>query len=245
MNIRKATMGKRIGACFLDGLFIWVIILAIMAVNYGQGILAMFVTSTLYYGFFEGSRMHASPGKYLCGLKVVDLQGMPLSYRKSFLRSFCKLLSGAILYIGYLMGFFDECGRTLHDRLVGTLVVENHSQTSNGYSQELTPKVIGTMGELAGQSFLVSLQGTIIGRDANACDIIFLGEQASQSISRVHCKIQFQPQTQMFILSDLGSSYGTFKKNGTRIQQGNPVALHSGDEFYLANRAAAFQVSIR
>ena len=85
-------------------------------------------------------------------------------------------------------------------------------------------------------------QGIMMGRDSAACDFVF--PDHAQGISRNHCKIQFNPQTQMFVLYDLGSSYGTFLGNGVRVPQGQPMAMRPGDEFYLASRANLFRVSL-
>lgn len=265
--LTKASMGRRIGAYLLDSLFIWIIILVAFLISVLFGILVSALISVLYYGISEGSKMHASLGKSLCGLMVVDMEGQPLSYGKAFVRSLCKILSSALLGIGYLIGLFDENGRTLHDRIAGTIVVANGSQNPvavRQYPQPETPRanvpyqniypgrmpqgqaqVIGVSGYYAGRSFPVSSQGVMMGRDQTACDIMFPEGQAGQGISRVHCKIQYNPQTQMFILYDLGSSYGTFLTNGIRVTQGQPVALQPGETFYLANQAVKFKVEIR
>jgi uncharacterized RDD family membrane protein YckC len=40
-------------------------------------------------------------------------------------RHFAKILSGIILYIGYLMAFWDDEKRALHDRICSTRVIVN------------------------------------------------------------------------------------------------------------------------
>ena len=104
------------------------------------------------------------------------------------------------------------------------------------------PQILGIAGQFAGRAFPVRPQGILMGRDAASCDFVF--PEYAQGISRNHCKLQYNPQTKMFILYDLGSSYGTFLGNGTRVPQGQPMALRPGDEFYLAGRANLFRVSL-
>jgi uncharacterized RDD family membrane protein YckC len=68
-------------------------------------------------------RMGATPGKLVMGLKVVRPGGGRISLGRSFGRYFAKLLSAAILSIGYIMAAFDQEKRALHDRIVDTRVI--------------------------------------------------------------------------------------------------------------------------
>ncbi len=76
----------------------------------------------LYVVFFLG-RFGATPGKMICGLKVVTTDGSRLSYRRALARYFAQILSGMTLCIGYLMIFFDRERRAMHDHLCGTRVI--------------------------------------------------------------------------------------------------------------------------
>ena len=252
MNLQKAPMGARIGACLLDGLFLWIILVFSLLISVGLYLILALCGSVLYFGICEGSRMSASLGKRICGLMVVDEQGRPLTTGRAFVRSLCRVLSSAIFGIGFLIGLFDAEGRTLHDKLAGTFVTVRQpamagvgSPMSPGggpvvYGRQ--PQIIGVAGQFAGQAFPVSTQGVLLGRDQASCDFAF--PAGTEGISRNHCKVQFNPQTQMFVLYDLGSTYGTFLGNGVRVSQGQPMALRSGDEFYLASRANLFRVSL-
>ena len=75
-----------------------------------------------YSTWFVG-RFAATPGKMACGLRVVLPDGGTVSYARAFGRYFAEMLSGLILYIGYLMAAFDDEKRTLHDRICNTRVV--------------------------------------------------------------------------------------------------------------------------
>ncbi len=253
MYRKKGSMGARIGAYLLDNLIIgvicsWMVLVPYLFVSYP---LIVF----LYYGLCEGSSMSASLGKRACGLIVVDESGAPLSYGTAFLRALCRLLSAMILGIGFIIGLFDEEGRTLHDRMAKTFVADRSAVTPgytcgdplphSGYpggGRNMTPQIIGLTGQFAGKSFPVYPYGTTLGTDASVCELSF--PPRTPGISRNHCKIQFNPQTQMFVLYDMGSSYGTFLGNGVRVPQGQPMALKPGDDFYLASRAVQFRVSL-
>lgn len=249
-------MGARIGAALLDGVFLNIIagLLAIISTNLYMLVIPFL--SLLYFGICEGSPMSASLGKRICGLIVVDEDGLPLTYGTAFLRSFGRLISGILLGIGFLIGLFDSEGKTLHDRMARTFVADSRvtytppapspavqppAPPRKG-SNQMNPKIIGISGQFAGRAFPIPSQGAMLGTDAASCDFVF--PQGSPGISRNHCKIQFNPQTQMFILYDLGSSYGTFLGSGVRVPQGQPMALRPGDDFYLASQGTLFRVSL-
>ncbi len=254
MYRQKGSMGARVGAFFLDGLIVGLLLMVAYIISPGLWLILYFTGTVLYYGICEGSSLHATLGKRMCGLIVVDRNGMPFGFATAFLRALCRVLSGVCLGVGYLMGFFDPDGATLHDRIAGTFVASRAAvqqiggmtppvpaQPEKGVTS-MNPQIIGISGLYAGRAFPVSLQGSMLGRDPASCDFVF--PDGSQGISRNHCKIQFNPQTQMFILYDLGSTYGTFLGSGARVPQGQPAALRVGDEFYLGSRANVFRVSL-
>lgn len=255
MYRQKASTGARIGAFFLDNIILNVIAGLIAWVSWPLYLVALPFLSLLYFGLCEGSSMSASLGKRICGLIVVDEDGLPLTYSTAFLRSLGRVISGVCLGIGFLMGLFDADGKTLHDRMAHTFVAsskETYRQPGptpgpapadlRKGNNAMAPQIIGIAGQFAGRSFPVAPQGVMLGTDPASCDFVF--PHGSPGISRNHCKLQYNPQTQMFILYDLGSSYGTFLGNGTRVFQGQPMALRPGDDFYLAARSTLFRVSL-
>ena len=80
-----------------------------------------------YFTLLESSRLQATLGKLLFGIKVVGLSGKRISFARATGRFFAKILSGQVLLIGYLMAAFTERKQALHDLLAGTLVVTNES----------------------------------------------------------------------------------------------------------------------
>lgn len=247
-------MGARICACLLDGVIINIIggLIAYVSV-YLYALVVPFLT-LLYFGLCEGSSMSASLGKRVCGLIVVDEDGLPLTYGTAFLRSLGRIVSGMCLGIGFFIAFFDSEGKALHDRMAHTFVADSkvifqppapqpapQPAVTKG-SNQMNPQIIGISGQFAGRAFPIAPHGSMLGTDPASCDFVF--PHGSPGISRNHCKIQYNPQTQMFILYDLGSSYGTFLGSGAQVLQGQPMALRPGDDFYLASRATLFRVSL-
>jgi len=127
----------RFGAKIIDAIALaivtWALTLPLsvaMVSEEGAGSLAFVIVQQLigvavpvaYTTFFLG-RFAATPGKMVCGLRVVTADGGRVSYGRALGRSFAEWLSTMILLIGYIMAAFDDEKRTLHDRICSTRVV--------------------------------------------------------------------------------------------------------------------------
>ncbi len=75
----------------------------------------------LYKGFCIGNWNGQTVGKRVCGIKVVDQSLRPCTVGQGFGRTGAELLSGMILYVGYIMAAFDSRKLALHDRIASTL----------------------------------------------------------------------------------------------------------------------------
>jgi len=76
----------------------------------------------LYEAGMESSSRQATLGKMALGLKVTDLEGRRISFARATGRHFAKIVSGAILAIGFIMAGFTDRKQALHDMIAGTLV---------------------------------------------------------------------------------------------------------------------------
>ncbi len=81
------------------------------------------VIGWLYEAMFTSSARQATPGKMALSIIVTDERGGRISFGRATGRYFGKLLSGMILWIGYLVQPFTEKRQALHDMLAQTLVV--------------------------------------------------------------------------------------------------------------------------
>ena len=81
-----------------------------------------FLIGMAYYVFFNG-KFGATPGKMVCGIKIVTEEGMPIGYGRAFGRYFASILSGLLCGVGYLMVAFDDEILSLHDRICRTRVI--------------------------------------------------------------------------------------------------------------------------
>lgn len=78
----------------------------------------------IYVGVMDSSIFSSTLGKKIMGIIVLHENGHQLKLGKANLRSFLRLFSIAILFIGVLMIPFDNQRRSLHDRLLQTRVVK-------------------------------------------------------------------------------------------------------------------------
>jgi uncharacterized RDD family membrane protein YckC len=93
--------------------------------TYLISMLAVAVAGWLYFALMESSAKGATLGKIALGLRVVDLNGNRIGFGRATGRYFGKLISGAILFLGYLMAAFTQQKQALHDIIAGCLVVRN------------------------------------------------------------------------------------------------------------------------
>ncbi len=99
----------------------------------------------------------------------------------------------------------------------------------------------GVTGKYSGQSFDLLKGKLVIGRDPATCNIVF--DKNTPGISGRHCQVVYDPNEDCFIITDLGSSYGTFLGNGKKLTANVAEKLSTGDTFYLCDNANRFVVS--
>lgn len=90
----------------------------IAAIPYIGRIIAIFY-ETLFIGL-----LGTTPGKMAFGLVVIDEKGRyPIGLVRAFLRFIGKIISGLIIFIGFLLIIVDDKKRGLHDKIASTYVV--------------------------------------------------------------------------------------------------------------------------
>ena len=75
-----------------------------------------------------------------------------------------------------------------------------------------------------------------MGRLPDQNDIVFPAD--TTGVSGTHCVVR--PSGSGAVLTDLGSSFGTFLADGTRLQPHQPVELQVGDSFTLGSQKQKF-----
>lgn len=96
----------------------------------------------------------------------------------------------------------------------------------------------GHSGVFAGRRF--SINGQVrIGRSPNENDLVY--PDGTPGISGHHCMVALSGG--QVVLTDLGSSYGTFLAGGQRLTPNQGVTLRPGDRFYLGSEKESFIIT--
>lgn len=83
-----------------------------------------YVIRVIYGAALESSKHQATIGKLALGIKVTDTNGGRLTFVKALLRAIGKIISGIIIFIGYIMAGFTDKKQGLHDMIAGSVVVK-------------------------------------------------------------------------------------------------------------------------
>jgi hypothetical protein len=103
------------------------------------------------------------------------------------------------------------------------------------------PIVKGVTGSFAGQNIELVENQLTIGRDPRLAQLVY--PQDKEEISRKHCTVRFDINTQKFTLTD-SSSNGTYLSSNQKLEPGQTYYLNSGDRFYLADPGEVFEVKV-
>jgi uncharacterized RDD family membrane protein YckC len=77
----------------------------------------------IYFTVFDASILKGSPGKKLFSIIIVNDDSTRITIYKSFLRSVLKLISFTVFFVGFIPAFFSDDKKSLHDKLLRTVVI--------------------------------------------------------------------------------------------------------------------------
>lgn len=97
-------------------------------------------------------------------------------------------------------------------------------------------RLVGLEGQFAGRRIALD-RPLRLGRHPG-CELSFASNTVG--VSTLHCTLS--PQAEGVVLTDNGSSYGTYLANGTKLTPKQGVTLRTGDVFYLADKRQMFQI---
>jgi len=107
---------------------------------------------------------------------------------------------------------------------------------------QLQPILRSLSAQHNGMMLALDASPVLIGRDASTCRVVFA--EGTPGVSARHCSVSYEPAAKEFLLTDVGSTYGTFLATGQQITVGVPCRLRSGDTFYLGDRSNALRVEL-
>lgn len=120
--------------CFPVWLIAEAMVLVLPAVSLRPIFYAVNVFLTwMYFSSFESSLLQATPGKFVLGIKVTDMQGKRIGFLRATARHFGKVVSALPLGIGFLSAASPTGKRqALHDGIAGTLVLRRAASYGEG-----------------------------------------------------------------------------------------------------------------
>ena len=113
--------------------------------------------------------------------------------------------------------------------------VEAPRKADSGFPEG--PRVQAISGSLVGNRYPIT--GTLrIGRNPDCNEIVI--PAGTDGVSGVHCKLSLV--NGQVVLTDLGSTYGTYGNEGQRLAANQSVTLRVGDKFYLGSKKEMFEI---
>jgi len=119
----RAGFWERMGAAFLD-----VVIVGILGAVVGGPPLGFLVTLAYFAGMWAWKG--TTVGGVVLGLKVVRLDGRPVTFAVALVRGLAAALSVIVMFLGFLWIAWDPDKQGWHDRIAGTVVVRLPRGTS-------------------------------------------------------------------------------------------------------------------
>jgi len=136
-NLELASMPSRLMAFVIDDLLISLVFVVLfweqitasdaqlinMLIIISENVIQVLLLKVVYQGFFVWY-FGATIGKIIAKIRVIDYNSYGrISLSSSLIRSLTRILSEYIVYIGFILAFFNDGKQTLHDKISRTLVV--------------------------------------------------------------------------------------------------------------------------
>ena len=131
IRLFTAGLGARFLALVIDSCIILSIVAGIrmaLLVSPGLATVLVFLVQWGYHMYFEVRHQGRSLGKRVCGLRVVDSRGLPITFQQSFVRNIVRVIDSAPIFygLGGVVSMVDRHRRRLGDIVADTLVIEEH-----------------------------------------------------------------------------------------------------------------------
>lgn len=108
---------------------------------------------------------------------------------------------------------------------------EKESAPTVAEAPKVSPRLRSMAPQHGGMIVQLHHQPVQLGRDPATCRLVY--QDGTPGVSSRHCQVIFDEQEQVFIITDLNSTYGTFLANGQRIAPNTPVKLPPRSSIYL------------
>ncbi len=107
--------------------FFEVVFKPFLALGNTIGLLSKFLGAFIYFSVFTWKWNGQTPGKRLLKIRVVKLNGTPITFWNSLERASGYAASASIVFLGFFQYFWDRNAQTTHDKITETIVIDADS----------------------------------------------------------------------------------------------------------------------
>jgi uncharacterized RDD family membrane protein YckC len=97
--------------------------------NYFISNFLAYIFTSIYYGYMESSKMQATIGKKLCGIKVIDMSGNTVKFKNAIVRYMLHAVSIGVFGLGIWAIAKNKRKQGWHDSIVDCYVVYKKRKT--------------------------------------------------------------------------------------------------------------------
>lgn len=121
----RAGFWQRFAAYFLDGIILWVVFLIVgYGISLALGYAVYLLGSIAYFTLLDGGPAGQTLGKKALGIRVIDFQtGGSIGYGRGFIRWIGLIVSGVVIYLGFLWMLWDKEKQGWMDKMANSVVV--------------------------------------------------------------------------------------------------------------------------
>jgi uncharacterized RDD family membrane protein YckC len=120
----RASFWRRLGAALVDGIILALSFSLLLGVLKTAGYAVSVAFGVAYFVFCEGGPSGQTLGKRALGIRVIDAgTGEAIGYGRAFVRYLGRIVSGFVVYLGYLWMLWDREKQCWHDKLARDVVV--------------------------------------------------------------------------------------------------------------------------
>jgi uncharacterized RDD family membrane protein YckC len=123
----RAGFWRRFAAYLLDIILVSIVEIIVIAILRHAIGLAYVINIIFVWGYFtllEGGPTGQTLGKKALGIRVFDFHsGGPIGYGRGFLRQIVRIISAAVIFLGYFWMLWDREKQCWHDKAATDVVV--------------------------------------------------------------------------------------------------------------------------
>lgn len=118
-----ADHGPRLISAIIDGILVGIVTGLLTGIGRETGGILSFLIGLAYYWYFWTRQEGRTPGKQVMRLKVIKVDGTPISDSDAIVRYLGYLINTAVILLGWLWILVDAEHQGWHDKLAKTYVV--------------------------------------------------------------------------------------------------------------------------